>query len=380
MRRAFLFLLALGASCQASTLPLPPSYAKRPEFSTPVVPVSQLRGGNNNKKSLVGSLVYNFWRGVTLPFPALRSLLSKLDDDNSVALQASIAAVLGYLGLGAVVSYTLEPSWTVVDSLYATVTTFTTVGYGDLCPTSAASRLFTSAFGLVGIAFLTVAIGTLSNRVLESQAQALQVAKKASRKAFLSVFDRSGQAVEAAPAVEPKTKQSLLPTALVSSLPSLLLIFGGGILLHRLNGSKSIGDALYYSVITASTIGLGDLSPQTQAARLAAVMYIPMAVAAAGELVSTAATAIMNDDRVLEKEMAKMLTVSKLYSMDVDRNGRISQAEFFKFMVLELGLMQDDEWQTIADQFHRLDMSKTGSINHKDLEMLVKQGGLPIKN
>lgn len=50
--------------------------------------------------------------------------------------------------------YARQEGWSVVDSLYFTVMTLTTVGYGDLHPTTPASKLFTVFFVLIGIGIL----------------------------------------------------------------------------------------------------------------------------------------------------------------------------------------------------------------------------------
>ena len=48
----------------------------------------------------------------------------------------------------------LLEGWDVIEAFYFSVTVLTTVGFGDLHPTSDASRLFTAMYMLLGIGFV----------------------------------------------------------------------------------------------------------------------------------------------------------------------------------------------------------------------------------
>jgi voltage-gated potassium channel len=67
--------------------------------------------------------------------------------------------VLTLFGAGPVF-YTVVEDWSVLDSLYFSVMTLLTVGYGDLVPTTDASKVFTMLYVIVGagalVAFVTV--------------------------------------------------------------------------------------------------------------------------------------------------------------------------------------------------------------------------------
>lgn len=61
---------------------------------------------------------------------------------------AIILAVL--IGIGTVY-YAYAESWSYVDSFYFSTMTLTTVGYGDLVPTTPASKVVTALYALLGV-------------------------------------------------------------------------------------------------------------------------------------------------------------------------------------------------------------------------------------
>ena len=65
----------------------------------------------------------------------------------------SVSALL-LLGVGSVGYHFLE-GWSWVDSLYFSVVAVTTVGFGDLSPSTDPSKLFTVGYILVGIGIIT---------------------------------------------------------------------------------------------------------------------------------------------------------------------------------------------------------------------------------
>ena len=78
--------------------------------------------------------------------------MASLIDEHRYKILAGSA--LGLLAVGTVV-YRLLEDWSWVDSMYFSVVAVTTVGFGDLTPSTDASKLFTILYILSGITIIT---------------------------------------------------------------------------------------------------------------------------------------------------------------------------------------------------------------------------------
>ena len=125
--------------------------------------------------------------------------------------------------------------------------------------------------------------------------------------------------------------------------------------------------------MAASTIGLGDLAPSTRAGRLAAVVVIPMAVAAAGEILSAVGLALVErrQKKIYATQLNKGLTVDHLKAMDIDEDGKVEREEYVLFMLMEMGLVNRKEVEELREQFDRLDVTRTGSLDPDDLILMA---------
>jgi voltage-gated potassium channel len=79
------------------------------------------------------------------------------------------------VGVGTVVYHVLE-GWSFVDSLYFSVVTLATVGYGDFHPTTVPAKLFTVGYILIGIGILAAFASELTKfRKAERLGEGLQI-------------------------------------------------------------------------------------------------------------------------------------------------------------------------------------------------------------
>ena len=265
------------------------------------------------------------------------------------------------------------------------VVTFTSVGYGDLCPTTTAGKMFTILFGLSGIALLGAAIATIGSRLMEREAEMIRAAEKASRKRMFHLFrsiakpndnKKTANVATSEPATGNAPKPSLgvqkwrqtISNLFKRSIPAILALLFGGIIMGQIEG-WSITDSLYYSFITAGTLGYGDFSPVTRRGRIWGIVFIPLAVAAAGELLGGVASALLErrQEEYYQSLMTRELDVKRLLEMDTDKDGRVSREEYVEFMLKEMDLVSETQFEELHRQFHHLDVDGGGFLDKNDI-------------
>src|SRR5215472_8126719 len=65
------------------------------------------------------------------------------------------------------VGFVLVEHWSVFDAFYMTLTTMTTVGYGEIHPLSQAGRVFNSFLIVFGVTTIFIAIGAMTQTIIE---------------------------------------------------------------------------------------------------------------------------------------------------------------------------------------------------------------------
>src|SRR5215510_3455057 len=100
---------------------------------------------------------------------------------NRRGVQVAIFGVLLAIAVGTVVFYLVE-GWSLLDSLYVTAQTVTTVGYGDITPRTTAGKAFATLFMMVGVGVVLYALTTTVQSIVQSELVAAFGQRRLTRK------------------------------------------------------------------------------------------------------------------------------------------------------------------------------------------------------
>ena len=291
-----------------------------------------------------------------------------------VWLMAQGLPMLLYVGIGIGVYGQLE-GWNEASTVYFLVVTATTVGYGDLCPETPAGRLFTCLYSLVGIIVLMSAMAPIVEWILEKRKwidelieesleaagieedQDASVSVEDARLAALVDADGDGVVTreEAAELAGHKFNYTFKYLRALSG-PFLVFLIGLGLGLGVLG--LNIIDAIYFTVITMTTIGYGDMSfiagdDGDEWVQWVGVLYLPLAVTALADAVSEfSRIAVRKNIRSTNYEA----TVDQLLLDEAKGNPheKLTEAEFLISVLKSHDIIDDATLRTIRIQFARL--------------------------
>jgi len=86
---------------------------------------------------------------------------------NNIEIEVILILVLGMLGIGTIFYSNFE-GWSLLDSLYFSVITLTTVGFGDFTPQTDIGKMFTIVYVLVGIFLLLIFVNSLVKSMIDA--------------------------------------------------------------------------------------------------------------------------------------------------------------------------------------------------------------------
>lgn len=315
----------------------------------------------------------------------LRNVVGSFGTCKSMA-KCSIAMGL-YLGLSILIFSHFE-HWSVTDCVYFAMITLLTIGYGDIAPAHAVSRLFVVFFVLTALVVVAVFIGDFLESLVTAEIKNEKVRKKLHLQQYrLGIFDDEGKAKS----WRRKFCACLLAISALISVNMLVAKF-------VLDDANSFVDSLYFSIVTLTTIGYGDIVPHTPGAKWAMLLFcffgVPMFGMLLAKIVDIAYGKARNDQincvvggLTTEKfenivEFCDEMIKAGAYNSKPreSRRAEVTPFEFLCFILVKNETISVDDVKSIMDNFSELDVDMSGTLEQADLVEWQRRGAINPKN
>mmetsp|Transcript_2455 Transcript_2455/g.5206 ORF Transcript_2455/g.5206 Transcript_2455/m.5206 type:complete len:335 (+) Transcript_2455:169-1173(+) len=286
------------------------------------------------------------------------------------ALRTGIKHVVIYYTLTLIAFSFVVEKWPIVDSLYYASVLFTTIGYGDLSPTDDFGRIATMLLAIYGITILGIFLGIYGGYIVEANEAALKERQKKLNDKIIA--DAKGNTEAADAAMEAQKEPSVFEEvyhAIAWQIPIIVCVFVGGLVIGYFEGWGVI-ESLYWTVITSTTVGFGDDSPQSLHVRLVSIFFCPFAVGVMGSFLGNIAGVYLDRKHrhAEEKFLSHSLTLADINTMDADSDGQVDKAEFLSYMLVTLQRVDKEEIDNLLKLFDQLDVDKSGTLSADDLK------------
>lgn len=251
-------------------------------------------------------------------------------------------------------------------------------------PSSPEAKVFTILFVLYGVGILGFFLGIIGIDIFEAQKAALEETTARSQKRIIHMFSRgenhgTGDGENPPPgywdeAPKAKTLWEDIKEIMWLEAPIFAVITVVTVVIARFEG-WSIIDSVYYCLITLSTVGYGDLHPDTNASMLVSIFYLPLAVAVFGEVLARIAGTYIHRKarKVDEAFLQRELTFSDLRMMDDNFDDKVELWEFLSFMLVAMQKVDKKSIDELKALFYSLDANGTGALEKADLILLAQR-------
>lgn len=242
----------------------------------------------------------------------------------SIVKQGVILLII-YLTFGVIIysfnmdDFTATRTHPVVDALYFCIVTMCTIGYGDITPSSTATKLFSITFVLVGFGFIDILLSGMVSYMLDLQENYLLKTIKSGGKS-------GGKHDARSYIIDVKKGRMRIRMKVALALGVVVLCIGVGVAVMHFVERLDLLDSFYLSVMSVTTVGYGDRAFKSLPGRLfASVWLLVSTLAVARAFLYLAELRVdKRHRRMAQWVLGQDMTVAQFLAADIDNNGFVT--------------------------------------------------------
>ena len=256
--------------------------------------------------------------------------------------------------------------WNILQAVYFTTISITTIGYGDEVPYTDQDRVFTMVYIAVGILLVMNSIAQAVSAFFETLQRA-SMRRRALRKATRGGRRQSSRMAQ------------FCYRELSWFFWVVFMIIGGAVVIYKSEGYSFV-DSMFWAFQTCTTIGYGNERIQTRGVRAFVVPYalfssIGWAYVIA-KMVGTSADAAYQRRR--EALLEARLDHALIMCLARDGTG-IDKADFIVGMLRILGHVTDEDVEPWYQRFDDLDKNGTGRLDASDVAVIAREAAIQAR-
>ena len=298
-------------------------------------------------------------------------------------LFGSVAMFVLYVCAGAFCFQYFE-GWTFANSVYFCMVTISTVGYGDMNPETVPAKIFTVAYIFLGAAYVFTNVSTLLGQLELMAISKVQLLFARTVAASSGVTSINGAATRALPSAVHFYLRNTFCIVAIFCASQCALAVPYMLVPHEVydgNTTTSVfityGDALYFSWITATTVGYGSspdgISVAPEWFRPYVSLHILVSTSLLASLVSYLSTLKGTRTQMLKQKEIQDMKLTEQLIEEIDRDGDgVDKLEFVIGMLSKLDIAYWHDVQPLIQLFEQFDKDKSGKLNKHDVVLALR--------
>jgi len=284
--------------------------------------------------------------------------------------------IISYVGCGSLVYISAE-NWSWWSSIYFCIITLSTVGYGDMTPESDWMKLFTILYVYIAFFFYATIIGSLiGSRTSDPMVNDDLSSKKISRSwPEVPIEGGGSKHVQNLESISPyredlrRRGMAIVKVGLVIFLLAVIAI-----IFYSTNQGFTAGTAVYFTLVTLSTVGYGDVEINKVSTRLFDIFFVLCGVPLMVYIVFLigALFSKMMQQRMFRIFFLKGITMDVLRAVADRKTGKVQRSDFLAYLLVHGGKVKAVDIKKVNQLFNKIDVNRCEKLEVNELKVYMK--------